>query len=68
MCVSDALHNVFMPYTGVLLLTLNRFNIHCICKLLRHIQVCSNAIVWRLKLFHRVTLISLLSTLGKSLC
>ena len=37
-----------------------------ILRLLRHIQVCSDAIVWRLKLRRRVALISLLLTLNKS--
>ena len=37
-----------------------------ILRLLRHIQVCSDAIVWRLKLRCQVALISLLSTFSKS--
>ena len=42
-----------------------QYTLH-ILRLLCHIQLCSDAIVWRLKLHHRFALIPLLSTLSKS--
>ena len=39
-------------------------DILCVLRLLCHIQVCLDAIVWRLKLRRRVSLIFLLSTLS----